>query len=100
MPRTKKKLPQAKIQEEIEIPQKEEPAVIERIVYKRQRVHGFFRTLTILVLLAIGFLMLGESMGIAKLTIGDFSLDTIYPIFIIFSTIIIRSYKDIFGKIF
>lgn len=100
MPRTKKKLPKAKIQEEIEIPQPEEPAVIEKIVYKKQRVHGFFRTLTILALLAIGFLMLGESMGIAKLTIGDFALDTIYPIFIIFSTIIIRSYRDIFGKIF
>jgi hypothetical protein len=77
-----------------------EPEVIERIVYKRQRVHGFFRTLTILVLLVIGFLMLGESMGIAKVTIGNFTLHTIYPLFVIFSTIVIRSYRGLFGKLF
>ena len=35
--------------------------IIEKIVYKKQRIHGFFRTLTIIALLAIGFLMLGES---------------------------------------
>jgi hypothetical protein len=35
-----------------------EPQVIEKIVYKKQRVHGFFRTLMLIVLLAIGFLML------------------------------------------
>ena len=74
--------------------------IVEKIIYKRERVHGFFRTLTILVILVIGFLMLGESMGIAKITIGTFSLDTIYPIVIIFSTIVIRWYRDIFGKIF
>lgn len=100
MPRTKKKLPKAKIQEDIKVIPEEEPVVIEKIVYKKQRVHWFFRTLTILVLLAIGFLMLGESTGIAKLTMGDFALDKVYPIFIIFSTIIIRSYRDVFGKIF
>jgi hypothetical protein len=70
-----------------------EPQVIEKIVYKRHRVHGFFRTLTLIALLDIGFLMLGESMGIAKITIGNFALDAVYPIFIIFSTIVIRSYK-------
>ncbi|MEI8008268.1 MAG: hypothetical protein WCI00_02230 [bacterium] len=32
--------------------------IIEKIVYKKQRIHGFFRTLTIIALLAIGFLML------------------------------------------
>lgn len=77
-----------------------EPEIIEKIVYKKQRVHGFFRTLTILVLLVIGFLLLGESMGIAKVTIGDFALDTVYPIFVIFSTIVIRSYRNVFGKLF
>lgn len=73
--------------------QEPEIQVIEKIVYKKQRVHGFFRTLTILVLLLIGFLMLGESMEIAKITIGNFSLHTIYPIFVIFSTIVIWSYR-------
>lgn len=88
----------------VEIETFETPAetseVIEKIVYKKQRVHGFFRTLTILVLLLIGFLMLGESMNIAKITIGNFALHTVYPIFVIFSTIVIRSYRDIFGKLF
>jgi hypothetical protein len=73
--------------------------VIERIVYKKQRVHGFFRTLTIITLLFIGFLMLAESMHITKITIGNFALDTVYPIFVIFSSIILRSYKGLFGKI-
>lgn len=77
-----------------------EPQIIERIVYKKIRVHGFFRTLTILALLAIWFLLLGETMGIAKITVGNFALDIIYPIFIIFSTIVIRSYKGVFGKLF
>lgn len=88
----------------VEIETIEEPVVeqevIEKIVYKKQRVHGFFRTLTILVLLLIGFLMLGESMGIATVTIGNFALHSIYPLFVIFSTIVIRSYRDIFGKLF
>jgi hypothetical protein len=74
--------------------------VVEKIVYKKQRVHGFFRTLTIITLLAVGILMLGESMNIVKITINDFALDTLYPIFVIFSTIIIWSYRDIFGKLF
>ena len=77
-----------------------EKEVIEKIVYKKQRVHGFFRTLTILVLLLIGFLMLGESMGIATVTIGNFALHSIYPLFVIFSSIVIRSYRDLFGKLF
>jgi len=74
--------------------------IVEKIVYKRERVHWFFRTLTLLVLLVIGFLLFGESMGIAKVTISNFSLDTIYPIVIIFSTIVIRSYRGLFGKLF
>ena len=77
-----------------------DPVVVEKIVYRKQRVHGFFRTLTILALLVIGFLLLGESMGIAKVAIGGFALNTVYPLFIIFSTIVIRSYKGIFGKLF
>ena len=77
-----------------------EPVVVEKIVYRKQRVHGFFRTLTILALLVVGFLLLGESMGIAKVAIGGFALNTVYPFFIIFSTIVIRSYKGIFGKLF
>ena len=32
--------------------------IVEKIVYKKRRIHGFFRTLTIIALLAIGFLML------------------------------------------
>lgn len=70
--------------------------IIEKTVYKKQRIHGFFRTLTIIALLLIGFLMLGESTGIITLSINSFRLHQIFPIFIIFSTIIIRSYKGIF----
>jgi len=74
--------------------------IVEKIVYKKQRMHGFFRTLTIIALLTIGFLMLGESTGIITLSVNSFKLHQIFPIFIIFSTIIIRSYKGIFGKVF
>lgn len=76
------------------------PQVIERVIYKTQRIHGFFRTLTIIALAIIGFLMLMENYGILKVYIGDFALNTIYPIFIIFSCIVIWSYKWLFGKIF
>lgn len=56
--------PQKKYENTVSIDsQMQEPTIqiIEKIVYKRQRIHGFFRTLTIIALLAIGFLMLGES---------------------------------------
>ena len=74
--------------------------IVEKIVYKKQRIHGFFRTLTIIALLTIGFLMLGESTGLITLSVNSFKLHQIFPIFIIFSTIIIRSYKWVFGKLF
>lgn len=74
--------------------------IVEKIVYKKQRIHGFFRTLTIIALLAIGFLMLGESTWLITLSINSFKLHQIFPIVIIFSAIVIRSYKGIFGKIF
>jgi hypothetical protein len=74
--------------------------IIEKVVYKKQRIHGFFRTLTIIALLAIGFLMLGESTGIITLSINSFKLHQLFPYIIILSSIIIRSYKGIFGKIF
>ena len=74
--------------------------IVEKIVYKKQRIHGFFRTLTIIALLAIGFLMLGESTGILTLSVNSFKLHQIYPIVIILGSIIIRSYKGIFGKLF
>ena len=74
--------------------------IVEKIVYKKQRIHGFFRTLTIIALLAIGFLMLGESTGMITLSINSFKLHQIFPLVIIFSTIIIRSYRGIFWKIF
>jgi len=74
--------------------------IVEKIVYKKQRIHGFFRTLTIIALLVIGFLMLGESTGIITLSINSFKLHQVFPIIIILSSIIIRSYRGIFGKIF
>jgi|GEM_PF-1128248 len=74
--------------------------IVEKIVYRKQRIHGFFRTLTIIALLAIGFLMLGESTGIVELSVNTFKLHQIFPLVIILGTIIIRSYKGIFGKIF
>lgn len=74
--------------------------IIEKIVYKKQRIHGFFRTLTIIALLAIWFLMLGESTGIINLSVNSFKLHQVFPLFIIFSTIVIRSYRGIFWKIF
>jgi len=67
--------------------------IIEKIVYKKQRIHGFFRTLTIIALLAIGFLMLGESTGIVELSVNTFKLHQVFPIIIILSSLIIRSYK-------
>jgi len=76
------------------------PQVIEKIVYKKQRIHGFFRTLTIIALLVVGVLMLLENTWVMKLSLGNVNLDVIYPIFIIFSTIVIRSYRGIFGKLF
>lgn len=77
-----------------------QPQIIEKIVYKQQRVHGFFRTLTILALVVIGFLMLLESLNVFSLNINGFNLNAIYPIFILFSAIVIWSYKGLFGKIF
>lgn len=74
--------------------------VVEKIVYKKQRIHGFFRTLTIFALLAIGFLMFGESTGMISFSINAFKLHQIFPIVIILSTIIIRSYRGFFGKLF
>ncbi len=74
--------------------------IVEKIVYRKQRIHGFFRTLTIIALLVIGFLMLGESTGIISLSVNSFKLHQIFPLFIIFSTIILWSYKGLFGKIF
>ncbi|AHB41260.1 hypothetical protein P148_SR1C00001G0467 [candidate division SR1 bacterium RAAC1_SR1_1] len=77
-----------------------QPQIIEKIVYKKQRVHGFFRTLTILSLVVIGFLMLLESLNVFSLNINGFNLNLIYPIFILFSSIVIWSYRGLFGKIF
>ncbi|HBB04481.1 TPA: hypothetical protein DCZ39_06400 [Patescibacteria group bacterium] len=67
--------------------------IVEKVTYKKERIHGFFRTLTIIALLVIGFLMLGESTGIIQLSINSFKLHQIFPIIIILSAIIIRSYK-------
>lgn len=44
--------------------------------------------------------MLGESTGLIELSVNTFKLHQIFPIFIILSTIILRSYKKLFGKIF
>ena len=94
----KKKQKQTKHHEQLEVTP--EIQVVEKIVYKKQRMHGFFRTLTILALLAIGILMLGESMHVGSITINGFALHGIYPVFIILSTIVIWSYKGRFGKLF
>lgn len=77
-----------------------QPQVIERIVYQKQRVHGFFRTLTIISLVVVGFLMLLESLHVFSLNINGFDLHIIYPIFILFSSIVIWSYRGLFGKLF
>jgi len=87
--------PQANVEIKVDAPQ-----VIEKIVYKKQRIHWFFRTLTIIALLVVGVLMLLENTGVMKLSIGNTNLDLIYPVIVIFSTIIIRSYRWIFGKLF
>lgn len=96
--------PPAPIQEpvpvELQLPPPPVIQIVEKIIYKKQRIHGFFRTLTIIVLVAIGFLMLGESTGTIELSINSFQLHTIYPLIIILSAIILRSYKKIFGKVF
>jgi len=96
--------PQPPIQETVPpVPQFIQPPVvqiIEKIIYKKQRIHGFFRTLTLIALLAIGLLMLGESTWLLELSVNSFSLHQIYPLVIILSTIIIWSYKWLLGKIF
>lgn len=74
--------------------------VVEKIVYKKQRMYGFFRILTMIALLAVGVLMLLESTGILKLSVNNLNLDVIYPVFIILSTIVIRSWRGWFGRIF
>ncbi len=74
--------------------------IVEKIVYKKQRIHGFFRTLTILALAAVGFLMLAESTGLIKININGFPLDAVYPLFVIISAVIIWSYRWVFAKIF
>lgn len=76
------------------------PQVVEKIVYQKQRIHGFFRTLTLLTLLFVGVLMLLEVLGIFSLSIGGVAINTFYPVFVILSVIVIWSYKGIFGKIF
>ena len=83
-----------------QIPQQPIIQIIEKVIYKKQRIHGFFRTLTIIALLVIGVLMLGEITGLITLSINSFKLHQIFPIVIILSSIIIRSYKGLFGKIF
>lgn len=74
--------------------------IIEKVVYKKQKVHGFFRTLTIISLVVVGFLMLLETLNVFSLNINGFDLNLIYPIFVIFSSIVIWSYRWLFGKIF
>jgi len=91
---------QEKQPEELNIIEKPVIQIIEKIVYKKQKIHGFFRILTIIILIVIWFLMLGESTDIVKLSINNFTLHTIYPLIIILSAIILRSYKWLFGKIF
>gem|GEM_PF-6731531 len=49
--------------------------------------------MTIIALLVVGVLMLLENTGVMKLSIGNTNLDLIYPVIVIFSTIIIRSYR-------
>jgi len=71
-----------------------------QIIYIKQRVHWFFRTLTIMALLAVWFFMLLETTWIMKLNIDNFPLNVAYSVFVIFSTIVIWSYRDFFGKIF
>jgi hypothetical protein len=96
--------PPAPIQEPIpaepQIPAQPIIQIVEKVIYKKQRIHGFFRTLTIIALVALGFLMFGESTGIIELSINSFKLHTIYPLIVILSAIILRSYKKLFGKIF
>lgn len=65
----------------------------------KQKTYWFFRILTIWVLVAIGFLMLGESLNVFKFYVWDLPLSKIYPIIIIFSTVILWNYKYFIGKI-
>ncbi|HCB51339.1 TPA: hypothetical protein DEP21_02060 [Patescibacteria group bacterium] len=44
--------------------------------------------------------MLSQALGIFTVSFGDLNLSLIYPIFIIFSSIVIWSYRGIFGKVF
>lgn len=89
------------LQAKQEVPEvKPEVQVVEKIVYEKQRIHWFFRTLTLLTLLFVGVLMLLEVLGIFSLSISGVAINTFYPIFVILSVIVIWSYKGIFGKVF
>jgi len=65
----------------------------------KQKTYWFFRILTIWVLVAVGFLMLGESLNVFKFYIWDLPLSKVYPIIIIFSTVILWNYKYFIGKL-
>lgn len=73
--------------------------VVEKIVYKKQRVHGFFRTLALVALLFVGVLMLLEWLKIFSLDLDWLDTKIFYPVFIILNVIVIWSYKGLFGKI-
>lgn len=65
----------------------------------KQKTYWFFRILTIWVLVAIGFLMLGESLNIFRFYIWELALSKVYPVIIIFSTVILWNYKYFIGKL-
>jgi len=90
---------QEKSPEEPKFPPQPIIQIVEKVIYKKQKIHGFFRTLTIIALVVMGFLMLGESTGLLELSVNSYKLHHIYPMIIILSTIILRSYRGLFGKI-
>lgn len=73
---------------------------------KPKRVHGFFRTLMILLFIIVGLLMIGESAGIINLAFempevyptGLIYFSSIYPYVIVLGSFILLSYKKVRAK--
>lgn len=66
---------------------------------KKKKTNWFFRVLSLIALLWVGFLMLGESANILKINLAGFELANIYPIVVLISVVILFVYKNILSKI-
>ncbi|NOZ43978.1 MAG: hypothetical protein GXP45_02350 [bacterium] len=76
-----------------------EHIIIEKPDTKCKNTNGFFRIITLIVLIITGFLMLGESSNILSLNFGGWQINTLYSIIVLLSVLVLFVYKKILGKI-